>query len=103
MRSSFGPFFTANVCTFAFGEEPTMNKALSRRLWLAAIIVVTLVLAAANPIGSRLWHPPTASADPLTSFGGSGGNVKDISTLFSCSGTLGALVTGPTGGLFILS
>jgi len=80
-----------------------MNKALSRRLWLAAIIVVTLVLAAANPIGIRLWHPPTASADPLTSFGVSGGNVKDISTLFCCSGTLGSLVTDPTGGLFILS
>ena len=80
-----------------------MNKTLSRRLGLAAVIVVTLVLAAANPIGIRLWHPPTASADPLTSFGVSGGNVKDISTLFCCSGTLGSLVTDPTGGLFILS
>jgi len=80
-----------------------MNKNLSRRLGLAAVIVITLVLAAANPLGIRLWHPPTASADPLSPFGVSGGNVKDISTLFCCSGTLGSLVTDPTGGLFILS
>jgi hypothetical protein len=108
MRSSFGPFFTANVSTFAFGEESTMNKTTSRRLGLAAVVVITLVLVVANPSGVRLLHPLTASAAPDqfsgTPFGVSGGNVKDISALFCCSGTLGSLVTdGTTAGLFILS
>jgi hypothetical protein len=94
------------MCTFAFGKESTMNKTISRRLGLAAVVVVTLILAVANPVGVRLWHPPTAAADSLTPFGVSGGNVKDISTLFCCSGTLGSLVTAQTNngtGFFILS
>src|SRR4030095_1281143 len=88
------------------GEEPMMNKTMSRRLGLAAIVVASLVLVVANPFGVRLWHPPTAAADPLTPFGVSGGNVKDISALFCCSGTLGSLVTAQTTdgiGFFILS
>jgi hypothetical protein len=83
-----------------------MNKTMSRRLGLAAIVVASLVLVVANPFGVRLWHPPTAAADPLTPFGVSGGNVKDISALFCCSGTLGSLVTAQTTdgiGFFILS
>src|SRR5215470_5413458 len=56
--------FAANVCTFAFGKESTMNKTISRRLGLAAVVVVTLILAVANPVGVRLWHPPTAAAAP---------------------------------------
>src|SRR5262245_18268029 len=98
--------FQREGCALFFAEEPNMNKTMSRRLWLGAIVVVTLVLALANPFGVRLWHPPTAAADPLTPFGVSGGNVKDISTLFCCSGTLGSLVTAQTTdgmGFFILS
>src|SRR5262245_22614175 len=83
-----------------------MNKTISRRLWPATVVVVTLVLAVANPSGVRLLHPSTASAAPDhlsgTPFGVSGGNAKDISTLFCCSGTLGSLVTDGSG-LFILS
>jgi hypothetical protein len=98
--------FQAIVCSFAFGEESTMNKTISRRLGLAAVVVVTLLLAVANPSGMRLLHPSTASAAPDqlsgTPFGVSGGNVKDISALFCCSGTLGSLVTDGSGR-FILS
>jgi len=98
--------FQAIVCSFAFGEESTMNKTISRRLGLAAVVVVTLLLAVANPSGVRLLHPSTASAAPDqlsgTPFGVSGGNAKDISALFCCSGTLGSLVTDGSGR-FILS
>ena len=83
-----------------------MNKTISRRLGLAAVVVVTLLLAVANPSGVRLLHPSTASAAPDqlsgTPFGVSGGNAKDISALFCCSGTLGSLVTDGSGR-FILS
>src|SRR5262245_49598871 len=83
-----------------------INKTISRRLGLTAIVVVTLILAVATPFGVRLWQTPTASADQLTiPFGVSGGNANDISSAFCCSGTLGSLVTDGTGatGLFILS
>lgn len=86
-----------------------MNKTISRRLWLAAVVVVTLLLALAYPVGMRLRQASTALADTgaghqtsNTNFGVSGGNVKDISRLFCCSGTLGSLVTDGTG-FFILS
>src|SRR5262245_26000158 len=86
-----------------------MSKTTSRRLGLAAIVVVTLVLALAYPVGMRLRHTSTSLADAgpnhqttNTHFGVSGGNVNDISARFCCSGTLGSLVTDGTG-FFILS
>jgi hypothetical protein len=87
-----------------------MKKTISRRLALAAIVVVTLVLALAYPVGMRLRQTSTALADAgpdhqtgNNNYGVSGGNVNDISTRFCCSGTLGSLLTDGTGSYYILS
>src|SRR5262249_40869176 len=88
-----------------------MSKTTSRRLGLAAIVVATLVLALAYPVGMRLRQTSTAFADAgaahqtmSNNYGVSGGNVNDISSAFCCSGTLGSLVTDDTtDGFFILS
>ena len=94
---------------FCFGEESSMNKTISRRLGLVAIVVVALLLAVGYPFGMRLRQTSTmADAGPNhqttnTHFGVSGGNVKDISALFCCSGTLGSLLTDGNGSFFILS
>jgi hypothetical protein len=85
-----------------------MKKTISRRLGLAAVVIATLVLALAYPLGMRL-EQTTAAADDInpsttgTPFGVSGGNVNDISSAFCCSGTLGSLVKDSTGLLLILS
>jgi hypothetical protein len=51
----------------------------------AAIFCTPLLVQAATPYRSRNMH-----------FGVSGGNVKDISSLFCCSGTLGSLLHAGT-------
>jgi hypothetical protein len=58
--------------------------------FLACVAIIALIFSpvttpAANPYQSRNQH-----------FGVSGGNVKDISSAFCCSGTLGSLVTDGT-------
>jgi hypothetical protein len=60
-----------------------------------------------------LWLPVTSHADTIqdhqvaqprpVQLGTSGGNLNDISTLYCCSGTLGALVQDRKGRLHILS
>src|SRR5437762_3751810 len=52
---------------------------------ITALIFLPVTTPAANPYQSRNQH-----------FGVSGGNVKDISNAFCCSGTLGSLVTDGT-------
>jgi hypothetical protein len=58
------------------------------------IVVFTLVLLAVAT---------TVSAQTPTQFGTSGGNINDISKVFCCSGTLGALVESTNGTQYILS
>src|SRR3989442_15050247 len=76
----------------------SMRKSVSpSRLTAMALVFLALV------IGPSLFADSGANHQVSnTNFGVSGGNVKDISRVFCCSGTLGSLVTEGTS-FYILS
>jgi hypothetical protein len=75
-----------------------MTKTKAGRVWRAICLVIsiTIAMSAAADTGSN--HQTVS-----TLFGTSGGNINDISTLYCCSGTLGALVQDSGGTKYILS
>ena len=74
-----------------------MNKF---KIYLAASILTLAVVC--PPATTKGAAPPNPYQTRNMRFGVSGGNVNDITRLYCCSGTLGALVTGG-GTQYILS
>jgi hypothetical protein len=64
---------------------------------------VTAVIGLLAPVPAVLADSGANHQDANMHFGVSGGNVKDRSAAFCCSGTLGALVQDATGILYVLS
>ncbi len=76
---------------------------LKRKLfWVTTLVLLTLALAPSFTSTSRADNGPEHRVRNLN-FGVSGGNVKDISRRFCCSGTLGSLLTAANGNQYILS
>ncbi len=74
-----------------------MNKVLTSAVGASLLLGLTVTLQADNGPAHRVRQ-----ARPI-SLGTSGGNVRDRTNLFCCSGTLGALVKNSAGTQFILS
>src|SRR5262245_13081673 len=73
------------------------GRILNHMSYLATfLLVVTVAFTASADSGSN--HRAVSAL-----FGTSGGNVRDISTLYCCSGTLGSLVQDNLGAKYILS
>jgi len=75
-----------------------MTKTKAGRTWRAICLVSCIAIAISAAADSGLDHQRNSLM-----FGTSGGNVKDISTLYCCSGTLGSLVQDDGGTKYILS
>lgn len=75
-----------------------MKKANYKKIILALLILLSLIIvqSAWSKVDHKAWQ-----TRPIW-LGTSGGNINDISTLYCCSGTLGALVQD-AGGQYILS
>src|SRR5215218_403678 len=67
-----------------------------RKRFLVATVMILAVLCAALLTAPGYADGGANHQKRNTNFGVSGGNVKDISRRFCCSGTLGALITDGT-------
>ena len=75
-----------------------MTKSKAGRAWRAICLALSITIAISAAADSGLDHQKSSNL-----FGTSGGNVKDISNLYCCSGTLGSLVQDSGGNKYILS
>jgi hypothetical protein len=75
-----------------------MTKTKEGRVWRSISLAVLITIAVSAAADSGLDHQKSSNL-----FGTSGGNVKDISNLYCCSGTLGSLVQDSLGNKYILS
>ena len=76
---------------------------LKRKRFLVAAVAVLAVLSSALLTAPGFADGGANHRVRNQNFGVSGGNVKDISRRFCCSGTLGALLTAANGNQYILS
>src|ERR1044071_5459868 len=74
-----------------------------RKRFLVAAVAVLAVLSSALLTAPGFADGGANHRVRNQNFGVSGGNVKDISRRFCCSGTLGALLTAANGNQYILS
>ena len=78
-------------------EEVNMKKIRFASILLALTLISLITVQSAWSIDNQLWQPRPI---PL---GISGGNINDISKLYCCGGTLGALVQDTNNAQYILS
>src|SRR5262245_7374394 len=64
-----------------------MTKSKAARTWRAICLTVAITITVSAAADTISLHQGVS-----VEFGTSGGNINDISTLYCCSGTLGALV-----------
>jgi hypothetical protein len=76
---------------------------LKRKRFLAASLVTLAVLCSALLTAPGFADGGANHRVRNLNFGVSGGNVKDVTRRFCCSGTLGALLTAANGNQYILS
>jgi hypothetical protein len=68
------------------------------KIKISALFVIAALLLLLTPSVSQAQYQTQNN-----NYGTSGGNINDISRRYCCSGTLGSLVRGANGALYILS
>jgi len=78
--------------------QPAANQNPSMKMKISSVVSLLIIVFICIPVVMQAQYQTQNN-----NYGVSGGNINDISRRFCCSGTLGSLVRGADGALYILS